>query len=182
MAPVAPGAVSPEAALPASPGLPPLKPYSAPSAHQQAAPETQQMIAERALSAVFPMVKQLPKDAVSPYVSAVPDREVRDSASSPVVPRAAAPIDEPDEPVLGVADRKQLLAIEIAARGKPFASLADKLDAEDRIDALQRAIAQPGVYPGHPTPSALGVDELSGAFKELSARCAALKDVPEDGA
>ncbi len=135
------------------------------------------MAAQRALTAVSSLLKQLPMDAASPYTSAKPVADLEEAqpvASSAAVlasppPKATVPLRDP------VAERRQqLIDIEIAARGKPFETLAEKLEAEDRVDALQMSIEQTLAVAPPTAPGLLSLRELTARLEQLAKASALL--------
>jgi len=69
---------------------------------------------------------------------------------------------------IGVADQQRLLDAEMAARGKPFETLEEKFDAEDRIAALQQEIRESTQYPEPPTPEPRSVPQLRQGLSDLA--------------
>ncbi|MDB6011334.1 MAG: hypothetical protein JWL65_3584, partial [Gammaproteobacteria bacterium] len=175
----------------------------------------QQMLAERALSAVCAIVQNTPKKAAaSAYSTARPsedasDREIRIdvpetnlvqatnedaltfmSKTLPIV--RASPTAQPESKdgdslyaQMGVAERKRLLDIEMAGRGKPFETLEAKFAAEERIEAVHASIAHATQYPAQPVPERRTAGQMRLTLSEIAQRCqqevkAALKPLVEN--
>jgi intracellular multiplication protein IcmO len=83
---------------------------------------------------------------------------------------------------MAVADRDKLLDAEMAARDRPFATLEEKFEAEDRIASVQKNIGENTEYPEPPTPEPKSVDQMMMALSQLAQRCEQeVKDSLRDG-
>jgi intracellular multiplication protein IcmO len=163
--------------------------------------DVQQMLAERALSAVCAIVQKMPNDAPSAYPSALPveesDDEIRIDAREvtslirvthkegdafrakalPILRSYLLMLDdvETEEDCvydeMVVADRQRLLDAEISASADPFDDLEDKFAAEDRISDLQDSIAKNTQYPLEPIPEPKSVQELRMSLADLDTLC-----------
>lgn len=83
------------------------------------------------------------------------------------------PPEEEWEDSLSVADREQLLAMEILA-GNSFNTLEEKWELEDRISSTRGAIARGTAYIDPPEPEPIEIPEAKSMLSALSATCAEL--------
>ena len=83
----------------------------------------------------------------------------------------AAPTDEQWENELSLADRNQLLELEVIATGQTFSSLEEKFKAEERIEQTRREMAKETDYITPPVPKPVEVSQLQDNMSILGVKC-----------
>lgn len=175
-----------------------------PAPSPQTEKQSQQAAAERALMNVCKIVQSVPKEAVSPYTTAMPIRdesgdEIRVDARTvtnlvtisnedvtafndralPLLRSFFESVDDVDDGVpeedwfdeVSVANRDLLLDVEMSAQTKPFTSIDEIFDQEERIERMQDFIIESTQYPSPPTPEPMHVGEASLKLKGLAKQC-----------
>lgn len=83
----------------------------------------------------------------------------------------ALPSDDDWESELSVADKAQLLELEVLASNRSFESMEEKFEAEERIEKMRAEMARETDYIAPPLPKPADIEELKENLSLLSERC-----------
>lgn len=84
--------------------------------------------------------------------------------------------EDDDAEDMGVADARQMLEMEMVARGKPFSSLEEKWEAEQQISEARASISKETTYILPPEPEPQTLDEMRAVLAKLDAQCKTLNE------